>query len=304
MLMLDTIDSRTSHSSTIEADRRNTDRFQLRLPACLIVRTPPSLSVFDAVLTDISVDGAQLHCDAEITEPSVWVRYTPLDGQEQIAEAELLWQNSGPTGEEKWVYGIRFTASLTTEILDGLLLESMAEQTGGTGSIFDDEPVAPREHIGDTAVLRGTPDSLLTEYLLNPAVSHPMLAETFQDAALFEAADRSNRRTSDRVERHVSGTVTVQVGLFGLSSQPVTIVTEDVSSSGVRLLAETPIARKSFLLTLKGIPELPGPIECEVRWHTERVEGVFCQQHRHAYGVRFAAPLSARALDALMVGKS
>lgn len=266
-------------------------------PATVLARAsgPHSpLTSLVGTLLDLSSFGAQLNAQDKIQDRSVWIRYTPPGDVEHVVEADVLWGRAAlRQGELVWVHGLKFTATLTPEMLDGLLIRDVQEAAGTSGSIFDEEsPAAVQEHIGDTKVWRDDPESLMRVSAHRPAGSPaaaPPMVESFCPEPFFDVPVDHERRKSPRRIARRQGTVSLDASETG--NRSIHIVTEDVSAEGVRIVADSVILTRQVTLKVENIPGLVEPVECEVRWHAETVEGLFGQHQKQTYGLAFKSPL-------------
>ncbi len=287
-----------------EGERRQVERFPVEQAATVIRRGdgPNAPLVSRAgTLVDISSFGAQLHCCEKVRDSAIWVRYTPADRVERILEGEILWSRAAMRGGEViWVHGLKFTATLTPEILDGLLIHDLQDATGSTGSIFDDEEPSAIEHIGDTKLWRDDPESLVRESA-HRAATFPALVESFCPEPFFAAPRESvpvDRRRSARHVTRRSGTVCIDAPSSS-GSRSIHIETEDLSAEGVRIVSDSVILTPKVRLRVENLPGLSGEIDCEVRWHAESTDGTSGKQSRQTYGLAFKTPLQPATVDAL-----
>ena len=292
------------------ADRRQVERFPVEQAATVIGRCEGPRSPLvcrTGTLVDISSFGAQLHCSEKVADSAVWVRYIPSDLVERILEAEVLWSRPATRGGQiVWVHGLKFTATLTPEILDGLLINDVQAAAGSTGSIFDDEEPASVEHIGDTKLWRDDPESLLRDCAHRPT-AYPALVESFCPEPFFAAPEPApaatppggfDRRRSARHAARRSGTVSVEAPASA-GARSIHIETEDLSAEGVRIVSDSVILTPKVKLRVENVPGLSDEIDCEVRWHAETTAGPFGQHSRQTYGLVFKTPLQAATVDAL-----
>ena len=284
----------------VEGERRQVERFPVEQAATVIGRSdgPNSPLVCRVgMLVGISSFGAQLHCSEKVWDSAIWVRYTPADQVERILEAEVLWGRAAMRGGDViWVHGLKFTATLTPELLDGLLIHDLQDTTGSTGSIFDDEESPAVEHIGDTKLWRNDPESLLRDSAHRPAAV-PSLVESFCPEPFFAAAPVDRRRSTRHLTRR-SGTVCIDTP-SSAESRSIHIETEDLSAEGVRIVSDSVILTPKVKLRVENVPGLSGEIDCEVRWHAESTDGASGKQARQTYGLVFKTPLQPATVDAL-----
>ena len=257
------------------------------------------LTSLTGTLVDLSSFGAQLHAQDKVHDRSVWIRYAPPGEAEHVVEADVLWGRAAlRQGELVWVHGLKFTATLTPEMLDGLLIRDVQEAAGTSGSIFDEESaVAVQEHIGDTKVWRDDPESLMRVSAHRPAGSPaaPPMVESFCPEPFFDVpVDHERRKSPRRIARRQG---TVSLAATETDNRSIHIVTEDVSAEGVRIVADSVILTRQVTLKVENIPGLVEPVECEVRWHAETVEGLFGQHQKQTYGLAFKSPLPTGALE-------
>jgi len=255
-------------------------------------------------LVDISSFGAQLHAEDKIPDRTVWIRYTPPGDAEHVVESEILWARAAlRQGELVWVHGLKFTGTLTSELLDGLLISDVQRAVGTSDSIFDEDDSAASvvEHIGDTKVWRDDPESLIrvaSRRAPASSPSHPPMVESFCPEPLFGVPVDHERRKSPRLIARRQGTVS-SLSDEAADSRSIHIVTEDLSAEGVRIVTDSVILTRQVTLKVENIPGLPEPVECEVRWHAETVEGLFGQHQKQTYGLAFKSPLPESTLDNL-----
>ena len=289
--------------ASVEGDRRQAERFPVEQAAMVISRSEgpnSSLTCRAATLVDISSFGAQLHCVEKVVDSAAWVRYTPAGGMERILEAEVLWGRAALRGGQViWVHGLKFTATLTPELLDGLLIHDLQDSTGSTGSIFDDEESSSVEHIGDTKLWRDDPESLLRDSTQR-SPAYPALVESFCPEPFFDAPapPPADRRRSARHATRRPGTVCME-SPSAAGSRSIHIETEDLSVEGVRIVSDSVILTPKVKLRVEDVPGLTEEIDCEVRWHAETTGSVAGKQSRQTYGLVFKTPLQPATVDAL-----
>lgn len=273
-------------SSSEQDDRRLADRVPSQQPADVICRQAgpdSSLVTYAAFLADVSVEGAKLLCQERILHHAIWIRFTPVNGTQQVIEGSVRWcRMAGDGPENGWVYGVRFTAPQKAESLP-------APATSGIEADLAESVLDDSENVsfGDTQIWSKDRAKLLAEYLQaapRPSVVRP---ESFALQGLFQAPGGSERRISPRYACDRSGQIRPQID----SDEVLTISTEDISETGAKILSPEPIDGEHLFLYLPSISGFPTPVECEIRWRCNQVEGLFCQEARYSYGLRFLSPL-------------
>lgn len=282
------------------SERRLADRHFVEQSTQVICRSagPNSpLVTHQGLLADISWEGAKLVCQDRVLHGAIWLRFTPPGDVERILEADIQWSRAAGDGPDHgWVYGIRFTATLTTELVDRLLIEQLRETTGGSASVLDDEESpAAAPTVGDTQIWFDNRVNLMADYLQSqprPSVVRP---DSFALQGLFHAPSAGERRISPRFSVERTGYVRTSVD----SEHLAPIVTEDISEHGAKITCAEPLPGKTVILHLPSVAGTRSTLECEIRWRSEEVEGMFCQETRHVYGLRFLAPLPASVVKSL-----
>lgn len=270
-----------------EDDRRQADRVPSQQLADVICRQAgpeSSLVTHAGVLADFSVEGAKLICQERILHHAIWLRFTPEagDGTRRVIEGSIRWcRMAGDGPEHGWVYGVRFTSPQKVESLPS----SAAPAAAPADSVFDDSDT-PSASVGDTQIWSKDRAKLLAEYLQTaprPSVVRP---ESFALQGMFESPG-SERRISPRYACERFGHIRAQLD----SEEIRPISTEDISETGAKILSPEPIEGEHLFLYLPSVSGFPTPVECEIRWRRDQVEGLFCQETRYSYGLRFLSPL-------------
>lgn len=273
-------------SSSELDDRRNADRIPSQQLADVICRQAgpeSSLVTYPGFLADVSVEGAKLVCQQRILHHAIWIRYTPQNGPQQVIEGSIRWcRMAGDGPENGWVYGVRFTSPQKVEALPSPALTGIEADLAE--SVLDD---SENISFGDTQIWSKDRAKLLAEYLQaapRPSVVRP---DSFALQGLFQSPTGSERRISPRYACERSGQIRAQLD----SEEILTIATEDISEHGAKILSPEPIHGEHLFLYLPSISGFPTPVECEIRWRCNQVEGLFCQETRYSYGLRFLSPL-------------